>query len=479
MRTAMRRSSFLVLGLVALGAFAAVLSPAGCAGGVACQLNSDCPFGYCQSGTCQKNCVDASRDCPTGYICDQNAQCVPPGGTGGSASSSTASVTGTGGAGPSSSTGSGAGPTSSSSAGPSSSSGAGAATSSSSSSTTTTTSSTAASSSGATMNKHELDLCTSDGDCASPLVCRAMTPGGAQRCTHACTSDAGCTTVGTRCNLSALYCADDDTGRACTVATTCNFGCLTSQQYCTNNCTTGADCPNGYGCMVVSNQRICVKAEAPCDATDASACIAPAACDTSAQMVVSGCTLVCASASDCPQRAAGFAPWSCDTGGICRRPPDVFGPLQNGATPAQYACDPNEADAVVNVCNDDQHIDYQAFDFPMAPVVSCTATMTTAGIATDSCVDSCRYQGSLPRSGSHVVGVGSVGSSRIGLCLPTGGGEVGASCTHDSDCVFGYCPSALGKCSRDCTGDGVCPGGTTCTAAGGPPVEGAPFRRCQ
>ena len=116
-------------------------------------------------------------------------------------------------------------------------------------------------------------------------------------------------------------------------------------------------------------------------------------------------------------------------------------PLQNGATPAQYACDPNDADAVVNVCNDAQHIDYQAFDIPNPPGVSCSATTTTAGIATDSCVDSCRYQGSCPY-GFACVGVGSVGSSRIGLCLPTGGGEVGAPCSHDGDCVFGYCPSA-------------------------------------
>jgi hypothetical protein len=196
----------------------------------------------------------------------------------------------------------------------------------------------------------------------------------------------------------------------------------------------------------------------------------------SSQLVVGGCTTVCSSASDCPQRAAGFSPWSCDAGGICRRPADVFGPLQNGATPAQYAC--NAQGMPVNVCNDNQHIDYQAFDFPNPPAVSCSATTTTAGIATDSCVDSCRYQGSCPYDFA-CVGVGNLGSARIGLCLPTGAGEVGATCAHDGDCVFGYCPSALGKCSRDCTGDGVCPSGSTCTAAGGLPVEGAPFRRCQ
>jgi hypothetical protein len=273
-----------------------------------------------------------------------------------------------------------------------------------------------------------------------------------------------------------MYCAADDTGRLCNAAATCNFACLTSQQYCTKTCGSGSDCPNGYGCMTVSGQNVCVKAEAPCAMGDTAACIAPAACDTSAQMVVGGCTTVCNSAADCPQRAAGLSPWTCDAGGICRRPSDVYGPLQNGATPAQYACD--AAGTTVNVCNDDQHIDYTAFDIPPDPVVSCTATTTTAGIATDSCVDSCRYQGGCPW-GFGCVALGSLGTGRIGLCLPEGIGEVSAACTHHSDCAFGYCAATLGKCSRDCTADGICPDGTTCTAAGGPDVEGQPFRRCQ
>ena len=275
-----------------------------------------------------------------------------------------------------------------------------------------------------------------------------------------------------------MVCVFDDTGRPCSVAANCNFGCLGS--YCTVACNTGADCPNGYGCMGIGSPptRVCVKAEVPCDTGSTASCVGPAFCDVTVQMVVGGCTTQCTSASDCPQRAAGFQPWSCDlaAGGLCRRPPDVFGPLPNGATPAQYAC--NAQSVVVNVCNDAQHIDYGAFDIPNPPAVSCGATMTTAGIATDSCVDSCRYQGSCP-FGFACTAVGSLGAGRIGLCLPTGGGEVGAPCVHDSDCVFGYCPSGTLKCSRDCTADGVCPGGTTCTPAGGPAVEGQPFRRCQ
>jgi len=62
--------------------------------------------------------------------------------------------------------------------------------------------------------------------------------------------------------------------------------------------------------------------------------------------------------------------------------------------------------------------------------------------------------------------------------MPVGFGEVGAACASDTQCAFAYCNQ--GKCSRDCTADGVCPGGSTCTAAGGqaPNVEGVPFRRC-
>jgi hypothetical protein len=286
--------------------------------------------------------------------------------------------------------------------------------------------------------------------------------------------------TGTVCDTisGTTYCAFNDTGLPCAAASSCNFGCLGS--YCTVACNTGADCPNGYGCTGVGTPpvRVCVKAEAPCDTTDTSACLGPAFCDVTLQMVVGGCTTYCTTASDCPQRAAGLSPWTCDvaSGGLCRRPPDVNGPLPTAFTPAQYAC--NASSMEVNVCNDGQHIDFVAFDVPTPPAVTCGASMTTPGIVTDSCVDSCTYQGACPY-GNACVAVGSINGNRIGLCLPVGAGEVGASCTHDGDCVFGYCPSATMKCSRDCTADGVCPGGTTCTAGGGPPVGGLPFRRCQ
>jgi hypothetical protein len=226
--------------------------------------------------------------------------------------------------------------------------------------------------------------------------------------------------------------------------------------------------------MPVNNVRVCVRAEVDC-AQNANACIAPAACDMSPTLAVSSCTLVCSTASDCPQRAETLTPWTCDAGGICRRPPDVYGPLPTGAQPAQYAC--NDQGMVVDVCNDGLHLDLAAGDVPAPPPVTCPAAVTVSGIpATDTCIDSCRYQGGCP-SGNACVALGNLGNVRIGLCFPTGSGEVGAACASNEGCVFGYCLN--GKCSRDCTADGVCPGGTTCTAGSAPPVEGMTFRACQ
>ncbi|MFT3768774.1 MAG: hypothetical protein QM820_25285 [Minicystis sp.] len=437
--------------LVLAASALATAFPAGCAGEVPCELNSDCPVGYCQDGVCRKNCVDSERDCPMGYVCNANAQCEP-------ASSGSSSSAGGAGGSPSSSSTGGAGPTSSSTGG-----------SVVSSSSTTVSSS---SSSGGT-GKHELDLCFGDGECAAPLLCRAMFPGGSKRCTRTCASTGQCMT-GTVCEQigSEQYCAGDDTGRQCTAASTCNFGCLISR-YCTNRCISGADCPNGFGCMDINGTSVCVKVAEPCSSGDAAGCIAPAACDESPEMYVGGCTIVCNSASDCPQRAAGLPAWTCDSGGICRRPYDVVGPLNGGWTPTQYVN--NCQGASVNVCNDNQHIDFNAFNIPNPPATTCGASTTSDGIPTDSCVDSCRYQGGCA-FGFACVAVGGINNARIGLCLPTGGGEVGATCQHDSQCVFGYCSN--NKCSRDCTADGICPGGTTCTPGGGPLVEGQPFRKC-
>jgi len=333
-----------------------------------------------------------------------------------------------------------------------------------------------------TVVKHRLDLCASDSECATPLVCRASFKSGPMRCTKSCTMNADCLS-GERCLPDALggnTCQVSDTGRTCAVANDCAFGCLLSQKYCTTECVTGSDCPNGFGCQPVGSPsvRACVKVEAYCDSTNTSACIASSACDTSASLVVSGCTIACSTSSDCPQRAIGMAAWTCNGSGICKRPGDVYGPLGQ-ATPAQYACNPAHT-ATINICNDTQHIDFTKFTIPAVPTVSCSATNTTDGVAGDSCVDSCRYQGGC-MFGFSCTALGSLGAgSRIGLCLPSqGGNEVGQACTTDSQCAFGYCARTLGVCSRDCTFDGVCPSGSTCLAGSAPAVEGLPFRFCQ
>jgi hypothetical protein len=320
-----------------------------------------------------------------------------------------------------------------------------------------------------------LDPCAGDAECAPNLTCRSLyRNGGTPRCLPTCTSNASCL-AGTRCEMidGAQYCAGIDVGRPCVDGTACNFACAQGPKYCTMQCASGADCPNGYGCMAVGGQSVCVKAEAPCSAQDASECIVPAACDESASLIVSGCTTVCSSASDCPRRATGFPTWSCQSG-ICKRPSDVLGPLEGGYAPAQYAC--NAQGQPVNLCNDNQHINFGAFTIPAPPFVNCSSPVTTDGQPGDECLDSCRYQGGC-RFGYACTAVGGLGNARIGLCLPAGGGEVGAACSTDSQCIFGYC--AAGKCSRDCTYDAICPTGSSCLAAGGPAVEGAAFKRCQ
>ncbi len=71
------RPATALLGFLGVMGAGAVASP-GCATGVPCALNSDCIVGVCRSGTCQKQCADAALDCPQGYSCNTNAQCVPP-----------------------------------------------------------------------------------------------------------------------------------------------------------------------------------------------------------------------------------------------------------------------------------------------------------------------------------------------------------------------------------------------------------------
>jgi len=425
----------------------------GCAEGtdLRCERNSDCKDAYCDAGECKRDCLDPELDCPKGHICNAVAQCELAEGGGGSGASSS------GGSGAVSTVGGGgAGNAGADSVGGGGAGGGGAG--------------------GGGGLLGELTLCNVDGDCDPSLVCRQMDPGGVKRCASTCASDAACPS-GFRCIElgGTTYCAASDVGRACTLASQCNFACLVNEQYCTAACTSGSDCPNGYGCMAVGSPAVsvCIKASAICTPADTSACIAPSACDLGANMIVGGCTLACNSAADCPRRAAGLAPWSCPDG-ICRRPGDVYGPLEGGFAPTQWAC--NAASQVVNLCNDAQHINFASFTIPAPPVVDCASPVTTDGLPGDACVDSCRYQGACEQ-GFGCTAVGSVAAERIGLCLPSGLGEVGNACSKHGDCAFSYCSS--GVCSRDCTSDGVCPTGSQCVAGGAPTVEGASFMRCE
>jgi hypothetical protein len=422
--------------VVLAGCIVAALAASSCAGKGDCRYNSDCTNAYCADGVCKRDCVDATIDCKRGEICNAVAQCEVPGanGDGGVGGPDGGGVDG-------SSTvdgGEAGGPD------------AGAA-------------------------KRLLDRCANDAECASGM-CRAYSKGFSSRCTKSCATNAECMT-GTRCTAvgAESYCVASDVGRTCAAAGACNYACLTAQGYCTEKCQSGSDCPNGYGCQPVGAPavNVCVKAEAPCDPGDTAACIAAAACDTSATNIVAGCTLACSSAADCPQRAAGLPAWTCD--GLCRRPADVYGPLAGGER-ASYAC--NASATVVNVCNDGQHIDLGTFTIPTPPVFACGGAMTTDGAIGDTCVDSCRYQGGCTH-GRACTAVGSVAGGRIGLCLPAGTAEVGAPCSDDAACTFAYCNRTTGKCSRDCSSDGLCPTGSTCNLGGGPPVEGHPFSRCE
>ncbi len=421
----------------------AIVALLDCAGPGPCNRNSQCDVGYYCSqtkGVCTRNCVDATRDCDPGQVCNINSECVTPGVDAGpdvtadspnevstDAPGAEADVTTAGGA------------------------------------------------------KIELDLCASDAECKSGLECRALYKSGPTRCTPTCTNSAQCRS-GARCvtignNVTDggpdTFCADADVGRACDVnnpSVACNYACV-SPGYCTQLCTSGSDCPSGYGCATVSTQKVCVRAEQYCGSGATTTCTS-LDCDTS--LLASSCTLPCSSASDCPQRASILEKWTCST--YCKRPSDVYGPLAQNET-ASYAC--NGSNAEINLCNDAQHIDFATFTIPTPPSIVCPVSSSVDGSAGDVCVDTCRYSGACA-FGFECTALGDITNTRVDLCMPSQGGtEVGGACSTDSDCAFGYCSAS--KCSRDCSADGICPTGSTCTAVGGPypTVEGIAFKRCQ
>lgn len=491
----------------------------GCARPAACERNSDCNNGYCLEGECKRDCIDAERDCPEGWVCNLNAQCVPlhegAGGQGGGGSDAGDSDAGDGGAGglggadpgdagedasidPGLDAGDdgsidddaggnggsggrggaggrgGSGGSDDEDGGLEDDGGAGGA--------------------GGAGGEEDggveptkplglLDLCRADEDCEGSFICRPMYVNGPKRCTKSCTAFAQCMT-GTRCETvgEERYCAQSDIGKACGTSDDCNSRCMTQRGYCTSECQTGADCPNGYGCTGVGTPsvRMCVKTSIYCG-DNANVCAGGANACEHDDIPISSCTIPCSSASDCPQRASALgSKWTCIkypnwTSGYCMRPNDVYGPIEGGAH-ADYLCAPGTT-MIVNACADGLNTNIDEWYTPNPPYVNCNAGTTTPGVAGDSCIDSCRYQGACA-FGFSCAAISSIGNQRLGLCLPTGQGEIGEPCTKHRDCTFGYCNLDTSQCTRDCSADGVCPSGSTCTATGAF-IEGIAFKRCE
>jgi len=310
-------------------------------------------------------------------------------------------------------------------------------------------------------------------------------------------SDAPCTTSaecpsGTRCEdvNGERFCAQSDIGKPCASSSDCNATCMTDPGYCTSSCTDARDCPNGFGC----SGGVCVKVAIYCgQGLDGESCGPAAMCNDpdiygDSEVWFASCTIPCTSYLDCPQRAQGLMAWTCD--GVCRRPQStsamenfLIGPLAGGR-PVEWVCSDYGA---VNGCGDGMHMNFETFAIPPAPTSNwCALTYPDTWVTSfpnpndpgDTCMDSCRHQGGCS-FGFTCSGIGNIGSSRVGLCLPHGTGDVGSPCIRDADCAMGYCHVTTGKCTRDCSIDGVCPKGFTCTDAGDNTyIEGKPFRRC-
>lgn len=479
-----KRMYRLRLPLLTIIFLALTLSLAACAKPAPCQRNSDCNNSYCSDGECKKDCIDAKLDCPSGWICDETARCVAPPGfeepndDGAGGDDATGGNGGDGG-GPGGSGGEGGAGGVGGSGGSGGFGGSG----------------------GGATHMAGLDRCSSDSDCEGAGICRMMFKGGPSRCTFSCASSHQCP-QGTRCEKigGESYCAQSDIGKICTVGDDCNFACIESQGICTSRCDTGHDCPNGYGCMALGGEKVCAKVNIYCGEDVPNRCITPAACipaDHSSSpgpnMVAASCSIACDSHADCPQRAPGLEPWICQ--GVCKRPSDLYGPQPGGET-AEYVC--SDSFDPVSLCGDSLRWDFSSGGpSGTAPPFSsdtCYIDFITDNHlydpnspwqrsypGYDSCVDSCRYQGgcAFGFACSAISGLKSQPGTRIGMCLRTGGGEIGDYCSSDHDCALGYCYTDTGRCTRDCSADGICPKGFSCTDAGdGTTVEGKPFRRC-
>lgn len=451
---------------------ALIALPTSCAKRKPCERNSDCVKGYCEDGECKTECVVSELDCPRGWVCnDVTGRCEEPGDGGlGDAQSGDASEAETGASGSGGGAGDGPGGSAGSAgtAGGAGSAGSGQAGSAGASG--------SAGTGGSSGELREFDRCSSDADCASPLVCRDMNKGhGDMRCTRPCTMSQQCM-AGTKCTYGTNYCAFDDSGKPCSgVSGECNDACSTSVGYCTTMCSSGYDCPAGWACSPATGGKACLRLDQVCgmvlDQPDYSACLSQAHCDEQS-MFIGGCTSQCSSANDCPQRPSALPRWTCD-GVKCMRPGDTFGSVPKEEH-TYWTCY-DYGGPRVNLCADGLTLDQPPAE------LDCNNNPYALVPSAGYCVQTCRYEGGCGwgyECVGHQVSLNGTATG-LGLCVRKGSLGIGQPCSSDEACEFGLCLKDEAKCSRDCSYDGVCPSGTTCQSAPGAPVDSTPFRVCK
>ena len=260
--------------------------------------------------------------------------------------------------------------------------------------------------------------CMADGDCADPQVCAVASSDGARTC------------------------QDPEgpgiTGDACTDGSECRSGlCLNGA--CANPCVTGADCPNGFLCEErfipldnggSTNFNVCVEAPRPCqsdgDCDDPQICVIDRSgmgADLTCQDPIPGSGDLgdaCAMDNEC--RSGLCLDDVCSR--PCERPNDC-------SADGSFICEPTQvstgsgANVSVNVCK------------PRPPTQCLSNNQCTAP---NSCV---AERG--PREVDFVCGDPN-----------QGGGQLGDTCTQDSECAQNFCLD--GVCTTPCQGMGDCSG---------------------
>jgi hypothetical protein len=315
-----------------------------------------------------------------------------------------------------------------------------------------------------------LDPCTSTVDCQS-MDCAPL--GGASGfCTRSCTSRRDC---GDGYLCARGRCVADDTGAACNPvgASACAAYCFgnsaSGRGHCTRECSSGRDCPAGYACQPVSGTPVCVEVETTC--SRAADCVTNLCLGPMGSMF-RGCTALCRTAADCPQRLTiedagrliSLPAYTCEVVGgdrVCV--PPIQGIIAGG--------DLAGSDPIGSTCN----------GTPGATVL-CRSGVCDSDDVPPTCVQGCTPTGGCPSGFACRPWLpdGPTGSVYL-VCRPAGRGGLGSTCTRGSDCATGLCQAMSagdpsGYCTRFCT-DTFCPTGMRCTPAG-TAVGGTPIAIC-